>query len=103
MNEPHMVTFELQRRCTCEGVLGGCPKRTTSEIRYIEELVSILKDNPCMTLTKAYPVSEGAVDPADKCGVCGTQISEKFVERKEAWDEECEWYVCPACKPKHVH
>lgn len=43
------------------------------------------------------------IDEPDKCGVCGAPITDSHVARKEAWDPECDWHVCPSCKPKHTH
>lgn len=49
------------------------------------------------------PYTEKRIDVVDKCGVCGTEIIGNFPAVKEAWDEECEWYVCSGCRPKHTH
>lgn len=62
----------------------------------------------CLTLDKARVISERGVtekrkDEVAKCGVCGTEIIGNFPAVKEAWDTECEWYVCFGCWPKHMH
>lgn len=48
-------------------------------------------------------VEDSTKSEPEKCGVCGAEIVGNFPAVKEAWDSECEWYVCPECRPKHVH
>lgn len=57
MIERYMVTMELRGRCECEE-LDGCPSRLTSEIHRIEELILVLRENPCMRLLRAEKIAE---------------------------------------------
>lgn len=56
-NRHHMVTFMLRDTCRCGDAdpmsLHFCPKQLDAEIHYIEELVTILIENPCMKMTRA--------------------------------------------------
>lgn len=54
-NKHHMVKFVRRGPCQCEEPMGlhVCPVTMDAEIHYIEELVTVLIENPCLKLIGA--------------------------------------------------
>lgn len=57
LNAWHMISFALEGPCLCKDEdalsLEGCPRTLDAEIHYIEELIGILQQYPCMTFRRA--------------------------------------------------
>lgn len=120
LNAWHLVTFALEGPCLCKDedgfALQGCPRTSTTEIHYIEELIGILQEHPCMTFKRATAIEKKPIEKplcvdckskpilySQRCEACyGKMAGEAFKPKQEPL--KCE--VCygpgrPMCAGVH--